>query len=49
VQSGDSLARIAAKYKVSIAELIEWNSLQKNKYLQPGQILKLLAESQATY
>jgi membrane-bound lytic murein transglycosylase D len=48
VQSGDSLARIAARYKVSIAELIEWNSLQKNKYLQPGQILKLLVESQAT-
>jgi membrane-bound lytic murein transglycosylase D len=42
VKSGDSLARIAAAYKVTVADLIEWNSLQKNKYLQPGQMLKLL-------
>jgi membrane-bound lytic murein transglycosylase D len=48
VRSGDSLARIAAKYKVSVAELVEWNSLQKNKYLQPGQILKLVIDNQAT-
>lgn len=48
VKSGDSLARIAARYKVSVAELVEWNSLQKNRYLQPGQILKLVIDSQAT-
>ena len=42
VQSGDSLARIAIKYKVTVAELIEWNSLQNSKLIQPGQILKLI-------
>ncbi|QIR14554.1 LysM peptidoglycan-binding domain-containing protein [Shewanella aestuarii] len=42
VRSGDSLARIAAKYKVTVSELIEWNSLQDSKYIQPGQMLKLL-------
>jgi membrane-bound lytic murein transglycosylase D len=42
VQSGDSLARIALKYKVTVAELIEWNSLQNSKLIQPGQILKLI-------
>ncbi|GGP38301.1 lytic transglycosylase [Shewanella saliphila] len=42
VQSGDSLARIATKYNVTVDELIEWNSLQKSKYIQPGQILKLI-------
>ena len=42
VKSGDSLVRIAARYKVTVADLIEWNSLKKNNYLQPGQMLKLL-------
>ncbi|WP_137226948.1 LysM peptidoglycan-binding domain-containing protein [Shewanella sp. MEBiC00475] len=42
VQSGDSLARIALKYKVTVAELIEWNSLEKSTLIQPGQILKLI-------
>ncbi|MDD8058002.1 MULTISPECIES: lytic transglycosylase [Shewanella] len=42
VQSGDSLARIASKYNVTVAELIEWNSLQNSKLIQPGQILKLI-------
>ncbi|MGI2169856.1 LysM peptidoglycan-binding domain-containing protein [Shewanella sp. MF05960] len=42
VQSGDSLARIATKYNVTVAELIEWNSLQNSKLIQPGQILKLI-------
>ncbi|GGB49044.1 LysM peptidoglycan-binding domain-containing protein [Shewanella inventionis] len=42
VKSGDSLARIATKYKVTVAELIEWNSLQNSKLIQPGQILKLI-------
>ncbi|MBB1267978.1 LysM peptidoglycan-binding domain-containing protein [Shewanella sp. SR44-3] len=48
VRSGDSLARIAARYKVTVTELVEWNSLQKNNYLQPGQILKLVIDNQAT-
>ncbi|MGK0407935.1 MAG: membrane-bound lytic murein transglycosylase D [Shewanella psychromarinicola] len=42
VKSGDSLSRIALKYKVTVAELIEWNSLQSSSLIQPGQILKLI-------
>jgi len=42
VKSGDSLARIAQKYQVTVTDLIEWNSLQNSKYIQPGQILKLI-------
>jgi membrane-bound lytic murein transglycosylase D len=45
VQSGDSLSRIALKYKVTVAELIEWNSLQNSKLIQPGQILKLIVSN----
>jgi membrane-bound lytic murein transglycosylase D len=41
VRSGDSLSRIAQKFSVSIADLRRWNNLSRNKYLQPGQNLKL--------
>ena len=41
VRSGDSFARIANKFNVSIGDIERWNSLSRNKYLQPGQKLKL--------
>jgi len=41
VRSGDSLYSISRKYNVSIANLQRWNNLRKDKYLQPGQILKV--------
>lgn len=41
VRSGDSLARIADKFNVRISDIERWNSLKRNKYLQPGQRLKL--------
>ncbi|MFK7978154.1 MAG: transglycosylase SLT domain-containing protein [Halioglobus sp.] len=41
VRRGDSLSRIAGKFKVSIREIIAWNALDPGKYLQPGQTLKL--------
>ncbi|TCI05472.1 LysM peptidoglycan-binding domain-containing protein [Corallincola luteus] len=44
VRSGDSLARIASKFKVSISDLMQWNQLDKNKYLQPGQMLRLYVD-----
>lgn len=44
VRRGDSLARIAAKFKVSIRDLLRWNALRKDKYLQPGQALKLFVD-----
>ncbi|SFC14287.1 lytic transglycosylase [Pseudoalteromonas denitrificans] len=41
VRSGDSLARIADKFNISISDIIKWNSINRKKYLQPGQKLKL--------
>ncbi|MBA3562854.1 MAG: LysM peptidoglycan-binding domain-containing protein [Gammaproteobacteria bacterium] len=44
VQRGDSLYRISTRFKVSVPQLIEWNSLNKNNYLQPGQRLVLYVD-----
>ncbi|MDX1562039.1 MAG: LysM peptidoglycan-binding domain-containing protein [Gammaproteobacteria bacterium] len=44
VRSGDSLARIAGRFRVSVAELVEWNALSVDKYLQPGQSLVLYVD-----
>ncbi len=41
VRQGDSLARIAQKFRVSITDLQRWNNLNIKKYLQPGQRLTL--------
>jgi membrane-bound lytic murein transglycosylase D len=43
VRKGDSLARIAKKFRVTVAKLRSWNSLQ-GKYLQPGQRLTLYVD-----
>ncbi|WP_197722055.1 lytic transglycosylase [Sulfuriflexus mobilis] len=45
VRRGDSLARIAARFRVRITDLMRWNTLlSKSKYLQPGQRLKLFVD-----
>jgi membrane-bound lytic murein transglycosylase D len=44
VRKGDSLARIAKKFSVTVAKLRSWNSLPKGKYLQPGQRLTLYVD-----
>lgn len=41
VRKGDSLARIAGRYKVSVSDIMKWNGIAKNQYIQPGQKLKL--------
>jgi membrane-bound lytic murein transglycosylase D len=41
VRSGDSLARIANKFNISIKDIERWNRLSRKNYLQPGQRLKL--------
>lgn len=41
VRRGDSLARIASKFNLTVSEIIKWNNLAGQKYLQPGQKLKL--------
>ena len=44
VRKGDSLAKIANKFSVSINNLIVWNKLNKKKYLQPGQKLTIYVD-----
>ena len=41
VRRGDSFARIADKFNVRISDIERWNKLDRKKYLQPGQRLKL--------
>ncbi|MDD1784129.1 LysM peptidoglycan-binding domain-containing protein [Enterovibrio sp. ZSDZ35] len=41
IREGDSLSGIAARYKVSVSDLVKWNSLKKSAYIKPGQKLKL--------
>lgn len=45
VRHGDSLYRIAGKYKVSVKDIVAWNSLDPGSYLQPGQKLTLYVNS----
>jgi membrane-bound lytic murein transglycosylase D len=40
VRNGDSLSRIASKYRVEVKDLHRWNTI-KGKYIKPGQRLKL--------
>jgi membrane-bound lytic murein transglycosylase D len=40
VRNGDSLSRIASKYRVKVKDIHRWNTI-KGKYIQPGQRLKL--------
>ena len=41
VRRGDSLYEIAKRFSVSIDDIIGWNDLDPNRYLQPGQSLTL--------
>lgn len=44
VRRGDSLSRIAQKFKVRVSQLKQWNSLANQKYLQPGQKLTVIVD-----
>jgi membrane-bound lytic murein transglycosylase D len=41
VRRGDSLSSIARRFRVTVANLLEWNGVNVEKYLQPGQRLKM--------
>jgi membrane-bound lytic murein transglycosylase D len=45
VKAGDSLASIAQRFKVKVADIVKWNNIKANKYLQPGQELTLYLAS----
>jgi len=44
VRSGDSLALIASRFRISVADLVRWNKINKDKYLQPGQKLTMYVD-----
>ena len=44
VRRGDSLARISQKFKVTVNDLVRWNGLRPNMYLQPGQRLTVYVD-----
>lgn len=41
IRKGDSLWRIARRFKVSQEQLVAWNNISEKQYLQPGQRLKV--------
>ncbi|MDO3385691.1 LysM peptidoglycan-binding domain-containing protein [Gilvimarinus sp. SDUM040013] len=44
VRQGDSLARIADKFNISIRDITRWNSVSTNQYIHPGQSLTLFVD-----
>ncbi len=44
VRNGDSLARIAGRFNVSVNDIVRWNSVNPKNYLQPGQQLTLYVD-----
>lgn len=44
VRDGDSLARIANRFNVSIGDIARWNKVSSQKYIHPGQQLTLFVD-----
>lgn len=44
VRKGDSLARIAHKFNVSVKDITRWNSVSSSSYIYPGQSLTLFVD-----
>lgn len=44
VRTGDSLARIADKFNVSIKDITRWNGVSSKGYIHPGQSLTLFVD-----
>jgi membrane-bound lytic murein transglycosylase D len=42
VRRGDSLSRIAVRYRVSIRDLLLWNKLEVDQVIHPGQRIRIL-------
>lgn len=49
VRKGDSLAKVASKFKVKISQIVDWNNINPQSYLQPGQALTLFVNVMETY
>ena len=44
VRTGDSLARIAQKFSLTVNDIVKWNQINRSHYLQPGQKLTLFVD-----
>jgi membrane-bound lytic murein transglycosylase D len=44
VRSGDSLYLIANRFRITVSDLVRWNSIQKDKILRPGQKLTMYVD-----
>lgn len=49
VRNGDSLSRIASRFNVSVNEITDWNRINKQRYLRPGQRLTLYVDVRNAY
>ena len=49
VRSGDSLRRIANRFNIGVSDIAQWNDLNIQDYLQPGQQLKLFVDIRQTH
>jgi membrane-bound lytic murein transglycosylase D len=44
VRQGDSLARIASRFNLSVNDILRWNSVSRDSYIHPGQSLTLYVD-----
>jgi membrane-bound lytic murein transglycosylase D len=44
VRNGDSLYLIANRFRITISDLVRWNSIDKNEILRPGQTLTMYVD-----
>lgn len=44
VRKGDSLARIASQFNVSVTDITRWNKVSTRGYIHPGQLLTLFVD-----
>lgn len=44
VRSGDSLSRIASRFRVRVADIARWNAIDTQKILRPGQKMTLYVD-----
>jgi len=47
VRPGDSLAKIAQRFSVSVDDIVKWNNINAERFIQPGQQLMLLVDNNA--
>ncbi len=48
VRNGDSLAKIAGKFKVKVSDIVRWNQVDPKKYVYKGQKLTLYVDVSKT-